>query len=75
MNHLKILDKFKPEQLQILAGVVHYYFVLVSRERIYRLFLQTDSIDDALHLLMCHKSCDMTLDAILYEWLQHKDDK
>lgn len=73
INHLKILEKFDIEQIGWFAEAIHKYFQLASAERIYNLILQVDSIDDALHLLMCHKSCGMTLDAILYEWLHKKD--
>lgn len=73
MNRLKILDKFTLEQIQWFAEAIHKYFQLASVERIYKLILQVDSIDTALHLLMAHKNCDMTLDSLLYEWLHMKD--
>jgi hypothetical protein len=74
MNRLKILDKFTLEQIGWFAEAIHKYFQLASAERINKLILQVDSIDEALHLLMIHKNCELTLDAILYEWLQRKDE-
>jgi hypothetical protein len=74
MNHLKILDKFTHEQLKWFGEAIHQYFQLATPNRIYKLILQVDSIDDALHLLMCHKKYDATLDAIVYDWLKHKDE-
>lgn len=71
----KLYEKFTDDQLKIIANILHYYFNLVNVERIYKLIKQVDSIDWALHLLMVHKESEMTIDAILYEWLSRKDEK
>ncbi|MCK9544222.1 MAG: hypothetical protein M0R03_19560 [Novosphingobium sp.] len=74
MNNLKILEKFSHEDLKEISKAIHYYFDLASSERIYLLILQVDSIDTALHLLMCHKNLDITLDNIVFQFLQAKDE-
>ncbi len=75
MNIRHILKAFTLEELMGIAIKVHVFFNLVSSKRIYRLFLQVDSIDIALYLLMCHKESKRTLDAIVYDWLLYKDDE
>ena len=71
----ELLHFFNKKDLQQIAKLIHYYFDLVSIERIYDLLLQVDSIDTTLYLLMCHKESSNTLDAIVYDYLHYKDNK
>ena len=75
MNRLRIFEKFSIKQLKEIAKAIHVYFNLATTKRIYELILQVDSIDTALHLLMCHKNTNITLDDITYQFLQGKDEK
>jgi len=73
MNERKILFKFTRTELKQISKAIHVYFNLASTERIYALILQVDSIDTALHLLMCHNRNKETLDNIVYQFLHCKD--
>ena len=75
MNQLKLLKKFTEKDIKEIAIAIHKHFNLASSERIFDLILQVDSIETALHLLMCHKNSDMTLDNIVYQYLHWKDNK
>jgi hypothetical protein len=73
MNPRKILEKLNEEQITNLGKFLHYYFPLVSSERIKDLILQVDSIDTTLHLLWVHKESTITLDSIVYDYLHAQD--
>lgn len=75
MYKSNIDKKFTSLQLHEISKAIYKYFVLVLPRRIHALILQVDSIDVALHLLFCHKESNMTLDAVVYEWLYRKDNK
>ena len=64
---------FTESELKEISEMIHLYFNLVSVERIYDLILQVSSVDVALHLLMYHKRSNLTLDSIVYNFLQNKD--
>ena len=67
-----ILNFFTLDELYDISKKIHRYFTLVESKRILNLILQIDSIDIALHLLMCHKESTATLDAIIYDYLRGK---
>ena len=73
MNPIRILKKFTHAELKSIAKAIHLYFELASAKRIYELILQVDSLDIALHLLMCHKRMKLTLDDIVYQFLHGRD--
>ena len=75
MNKRKILFNFTHTELKQISKAIHVYFNLASTKRIYNLIFQVDSIDIALHLLMCHKRSKETLDNIVYQFLHHKDNQ
>jgi len=62
------------KQLNIVSRMIHDFFPLVKPRRILDLILQTKSLDTAIHLLMVHKQCDSTIDAILYDYLRGQDE-
>ena len=75
MNKRKILFNFTHTELKQISKAIHVYFNLASTKRIYNLIFQVDSIDIALHLLMCHKRSGETLDSIVYQFLYCKDNQ
>jgi len=70
---IKILNRFTENQLKEIAEAIHIYFNLVSSKRIYELILQVNSIDTTLYLLMYHKETAITIDNIVYQYLQGVD--
>jgi|GEM_PF-4873443 len=71
----QILNTLKKKDVHKISKVLHYYFNLVETDRIYELILQVDSIDTALHLLICHKQTEATLDSIVYDYLHYVDER
>jgi len=69
----EILKKFTLYDLYEIAKLLHVYFPLVDVERIFELILQVDSIDTTLHLLCVHRESNLTLDAIVYDFLNGRD--
>lgn len=68
-----IYKRFSNTEIREIAKVLHKHFTLADEKRIYELILQVDSIDTALHLLICHRESIYTLDHIVYEHLHYKD--
>lgn len=71
----QILTKLSFHELTQVSKLIHKFFPLVHSDRILQLILQVDSIDRALELLMIHKECPNTMDAIVYDYLRGKDER
>jgi len=73
MNLRKLLETFPDKELKKFAICLHKYFPLVKPKRIYELILQVNSIDITLHLLVYHSESELTLDNIVFIYLQGQD--
>lgn len=69
----QILEFFSINEIKEIADLLSKYFPLVSAGRIFDLILQVDSLDTALRLLIIHRESELTIDFLVFSYLQGKD--